>query len=319
MLEESLAKTKVFAAFLPETSRERVLDLVSTEAKRLKMCRELQAMMPTFTHAILGGIIGLLFLFLTRSAHHRFNERSVILLAFNSLIGPDFMKIPRLFFFQDNVILKELDIFLHSAVGWVAWSFAISLILWPLCNIKARYPESVTYFNTVKVIAAAGIMHQGLDVLDTSAGGYGSLRIVPWVDATRVNLDLFNTGWTYPDGLLSLPSRTLGMGALFLIGLGFLVLLSWLLLKKKMKATLVAALLFVVTVVTIVLLFGSRIVAHEHDLGYLLYAGLYFVLPLCSLAWACQDVRLQLDSKCIFANAMLANKKKDAMESKEKE
>lgn len=245
----------------------------------------------------------MLFYFLTKKSNKVFNERMVIIFTFNSFIGPDLFKIPRVFLFPDNTIILGLDHFLHSVLGWCIWSFTISLVFWQLSNIKAKYPDAMTYFNTVKVIASAGLMHLGIDVFDTShVGVYSSLRFIPWLEETRFNFDTFHTGWNYTEGLLTLPSTKVGIVVLFLIGLGFLFLISFFMLKKRIKMGLISALAFFLVIITLIILFGSQIVYREHDLGYFIYLALFYLVPLGLLYWARQDTRVEMNPRLIYEN-----------------
>ena len=71
--------------------------------------------MSTITHALFGGAVGLLFYFITRNSRKVFNERMVIIFTFNSFIGPDLFKIPRLFL---TGILMQITC-LDSLVLWL--------------------------------------------------------------------------------------------------------------------------------------------------------------------------------------------------------
>ncbi|MHA1716106.1 MAG: hypothetical protein ACTSXP_10710 [Promethearchaeota archaeon] len=252
-------------------------------------------------HSIFGGVIGLFLYFLTKNSKKRFNERMVILFALNSFIGPDLFKIPSMFIFPSNLALRSLNLFLHSIIGWLLWSFIISVPYWIAFQYKARYPDALLYFNVVKINIAAGMMHLGFDVLDLSRSAiYGNLRIVSWDESTAFNLDSFHSGWNYPTGVFTISSIRLGAGILFLIGLSFLMVLTWLLLKKKVGRATILAGMFVVLVFIMILLFGSRIVGYEHDLGYFVYASTFFLGPVVLLFWSFQDVNAEMKVKCIY-------------------
>ncbi len=277
--------------------------------------------MPTVVHAIFGGILGLFAYLVSRNSPRVFNERMVIVFALNAFIGPDLIKIPRIFIAPADPVLLALDQYLHSVFGWITWSFGIALLFWQLANVRARYPESITYFNSVKLVMGAGFTHLGLDILDLSQEGYGSLSVFPWDPSTAINLDTFHTGWYFTDGILDIGSRRLGAALLLGTGLLFLIMLVYFLVKKKdVKRSIIGASIFVAIIIAMIALFGSEIVYDEHDLGYFVYMSLFLFVPLALIYWAMQDTRITIDARRILSSQLLErfkgrnNKEKAARE-----
>ncbi len=277
--------------------------------------------MPTVVHAIFGGILGLFAYLVSRNSPRVFNERMVIVFALNAFIGPDLIKIPRIFIAPADPVLLALDQYLHSVFGWITWSFGIALLFWQLANVRARYPESITYFNSVKLVMGAGFTHLGLDILDLSQEGYGSLSVFPWDPSTAINLDTFHTGWYFTDGILDIGSRRLGAALLLGTGLLFLAMLVYFLVKKRdVKRSIIGASIFVAIIIAMIALFGSEIVYDEHDLGYFVYMSLFLFVPLALIYWAMQDTRITIDARRILSSQLLErfkgrnNKEKAARE-----
>lgn len=243
--------------------------------------------MPTVVHAIFGGVVALLFHLVSKGGRRVFTERAVIVFAFNAFIGPDIFKIPRVFIDPGNATLLALDQALHSIVGWVAWAFLVAVPFWLLARVKASQADTLPYTSTAILVLGAGLTHLGLDVLDLSQEGYGSLSVLPWDPSTSFNLATFHTGSTW-DGLVQgLPSRA-GAAILFATGLCFLCLISYFLLRKRTRHAIIAAGIFVGTVTGLVVMFGSGIVYGEHDLGYLVYLSVFFFVPLALMYWSLQ-------------------------------
>ncbi|MGV9170998.1 MAG: hypothetical protein ACOC44_09955 [Promethearchaeia archaeon] len=234
--------------------------------------------MPTIAHAILGGAIALILYTITNSTHweseKRFNERMVVLVAFNSFIGPDIFTM----FYAFNLDASVIPIrpFVHSILGWIAWSGLIMWLWYYIINYKAEDTERVSFLATFFLLVAAGEAHFFLDFLDNGVDliGFGDLHMHLTLQ------DNFLLGYDYMYGPLHPIFPWVSMTELFFIGLGFMILLIYSLFNWKLIWTYMIAGIFLGTLLLLYLLFGSYIVGFENDFGIIILFGGFLLLPV---------------------------------------
>ena len=240
--------------------------------------------MPTIAHALLGGAIAMIFFSLTNSenwnADKRFSERMVILVAFNSFIGPDIFTMFYAFDLDPSqIIIKP---FVHSILGWPLWCLGIMWIWYYVINIKSTEQTALSKKSTLLCLVAAGEIHFYLDLLDSPVTliGFGNWTI-------NISLqDHFLIGMKYQYGPLHDVFPWFNMTELFFIGIIFLIILVYSLFRFQTKYTYLISAIFVAFIMACYILIGSYVVGFENDLGVTLYFCGLLLLPMVLLMYA---------------------------------
>ncbi|MFO8019764.1 MAG: hypothetical protein R6U96_14160 [Promethearchaeia archaeon] len=234
--------------------------------------------MPSIGHAILGGALALILYTITNSEHwkseKRFNERMVVLVAFNSFIGPDIFTMFYAFNLDPSVI--PIRPFVHSVIGWVIWSGGIMWLWYYIINYKAKGEERISFLATFVLLVAAGEAHFFLDFFDNGVDliGFGGFHLHLTLQEN------FLIAFDYPYGPLHTLFPWFSMTELFFIGLGFMILLIYSLFHWKLRYTYFIAIIFLTTLVILYLLFGSYIVSFENDFGIIILFGGFLLVPI---------------------------------------
>lgn len=241
-------------------------------------------MSPTISHALLGGALAIILYVLTNSEHwksdKKFSERMVVLVAFNSFIGPDIFTMFYAFNMDpSSIIIKP---FVHSMIGWVIWCLGIMWIWYYIINIKSTEQTKVSKLSVLLLLIAAGEIHFFLDMLDNSVSiiGFADWQI-------RISLqDLYYISEIHEFGPLHSLIPWFTMTEMFFIGLVFMVLLIYSLFRWQLKFSLLIALMFLITIFSAFFLFGSIVFGKENDFGITLYFGILLVLPIILMIYA---------------------------------
>ncbi len=245
--------------------------------------------MPTIAHAIFGGAVALVLMSWSKNSSRVFTPHLVILFTLNSFIGPDLFNI--VLMYGRTSIIETIHAFVHSLVGFWIVTPGLAVVYYLIMNAKRKGAEKIPYLPMVITIGAAGILHFALDILD-----YG-IRVFPLVDYYW-DIETFQTGSTNSVGPLSGIFPFFSTTELFLVGLGWMCVLIYVLLKKSEKQVFLVATIFLGTIIGLLLLFGNQIVRGEHDLGYLAYALIFWVLPLA----LCYIAGIPQDHPCLMNN-----------------
>jgi heme A synthase len=233
--------------------------------------------MPTIGHALVGAAVGFLLYVQTRGNSRRFNENHMIVLALNSLVGPDLGKflIPFTGWLGPDAFPAQLNAFIHSLVGWTLFALPLGLVYYAIFRKSKTQPT--TFRAIYLLMLAGGLLHFALDFLD---GGVWLLpRNFGWSNLLW-SLAGSLTGDLYPEGPLTDAMPWFHTSHLLLLGLAFMVLLIWMVKNRPLREVYIAGGVFVVLVVGIIALLGSQVVYGENDLGFALYGLLFWVLPL---------------------------------------
>ena len=245
--------------------------------------------MPTITHAFVGGAIALLLFSFTkhRNLDKSFNKEHVILFALNSFVGPDYPKFFSPFLGPDyrntNTFYILHDNLSHTIVGWIIWSIIFALIYYCIFRFatKARKTNTIpiSLLNTYLVILAAGMFHFALDMLDSS------VKIFPAIFSsdTALSIEFFMTGNKFAIGPMWETMSWFGNKHLLIIGILFLILLIWMLYHGTEKNIWLISLGFGILVYGLIWLVGGNIVHNENDLGFMIYALLFWIGPISVL------------------------------------
>jgi hypothetical protein len=238
---------------------------------------------PTLTHAFITGALGLLLYIITQNSPRRFKAEHIIVFALNGFIGPDISKFFSPFFgagYWENPIYIGMNQFIHSIIGWLIVAIPLAGIYFALFLRTKEKKETgqspISYIHIYFLIIAAGFNHFGIDMLDYP------VRLLPAVISNQYwfGLEMLQTGYSLAEGPLWSSFGWFDDKYLLIIGLGFMILLIWLLKNKPVKWALIAGLIFGLIVYGTILLIGSNIVANEHDIGYLIYAFFAWIGPL---------------------------------------
>ncbi|MHA1337317.1 MAG: hypothetical protein ACTSPW_16515 [Promethearchaeota archaeon] len=240
--------------------------------------------MPTIAHSLLGGGIALILYILTNTngfySERRFTERMVILVAFNSFIGPDIFTLFYAFHIDTSKI--PLKILVHSLLGWPIWCLGILWIWYYVINIRSTPLTKVSKKSVLLLLIAAGEIHFFLDFLDSSVCliGYGDLAIY-----ISLNKD-FLTGLTYMYGPFHDVAPWFSMTEMFFVGVLFLFLLVYSIFRWELKYTILIAILFLITIFSLYFIFGSIVFGFENDFGITLYFGGLLIFPIMLMIFA---------------------------------
>ncbi len=246
--------------------------------------------MSTITHAMIGGLIGLCLYTLTQKSDRQFKAEHVIIFALNCFVGPDFSKFLSPFCctnYWTNPLLLTINGFVHSIIGWVIISVLLAGIYYMIFSLAATRTQGkkipITYGHVLMLIIAGGFNHFGIDLLDAT------IRVLPngWSNQIYLSLTTFTLlGENAAEGLLWPWFGWFDDKYLLLLGLGFMVLLIWLLKNKSLKSVWYVGLGFFVFIYSLIILIGGNIVENENDLGMILYVGFAWFSPvaLCFLS-----------------------------------
>ena len=239
--------------------------------------------MPTITHAIIGGAIGLILFTATQNQTKLFKAEHVILLALNSFIGPDLAKFFSPFYgpgYWSSNTFRHLNGTIHTITGWLGFAVILSLMYYGIFRFtgegKRSGQSAVTWPHTYFVIVAGGMNHLGIDMLDSP------IRIFPVFTGndTTVWLENFKTGEHFAEGVLWDSMSWVDDKILLLLGIFFMFLLIWLLKNKDVKWVYLVAGLFGILIYSIIWFVGSNVVKNENDFGFLFYALFTWLGPL---------------------------------------
>ena len=235
--------------------------------------------MPTIGHALLGGSIAIILYSISQNwgSEKRFTERMVIILAFNSMIGPDIFTL--LNAFNLNQVANSIPIkpTVHSVFGWPLWCLIIMLLWYYVINIRSTEKTKLSMKSTLFLLIAAGEMHFFLDALDAGiyVFGFGDFSIHITIQ------DLFLIDEIYAIGPLTEVFPWFSMGEMFLVGLAFMILMIYSIFRWQLKYTYLVAVLFLTTILSLFFLLGANILGgNEHDIGVTIYFGGLFLVPL---------------------------------------
>ncbi|MHA1733432.1 MAG: hypothetical protein ACTSU5_15905 [Promethearchaeota archaeon] len=233
--------------------------------------------MPTITHAIFGGALAIVLMSWSKSSKRVFTPHLVILFALNSFIGPDIFNIARLY--HDTPTVEVIHSFVHSIVGFWVVALGLAVIYYYLLNAKRKKAERTPFSSIYLVIGAAGLLHFTLDILDQA------VRLFPLANVW-IRLGDFHTGETYATGPLESVAPWFSTTELFIVGIAWMLVLIYALIRRGERDTYIVAGLFLACVMLLLFLFGSQLVRGENDIGWAAYGLLFWVAPiaLCYIA-----------------------------------
>jgi len=243
-------------------------------------------MSPSIAHALFGGTFAFIFYILSRSLdlEKKFNERMLYLSIFNSFIGPDLFKVFFSFNLDFLVLGNPLTYFVHSLIGWPVWCLGLMWIWYFILNIGSTEENKITKGTTLLLLIAVGEMHFFLDAIDTGVHliAFGEFQIYIPRDAFFFAKDFY----TY--GPLHDVFPWFSMFEMFLIGLFFLIMFTYVLFKKELKHVYIVIGIGVVVILSCFILFGSIVFGMENDIGVaMLFLSLIF-LPILMIIYAVQ-------------------------------
>src|SRR6056297_2588598 len=145
--------------------------------------------MPTITHSIVGGAIGLLLYTITSqykteggsspNSRRKFKKEHVIVFALNCFVGPDFSKLLSPFFsgnYWESTVYQAINSTIHSIIGWVIVSPAFALLYYAIFRYtgqgKREEKSPISFLSVWLLIVAGGLNHFGIDMLDYGAHLY---------------------------------------------------------------------------------------------------------------------------------------------------
>jgi len=237
--------------------------------------------MPTVSHALLGGAIGLIFYLITNSqnwnSEKKFTERMVILVALNCFIGPDIFTMLYAFRLGELAEANPIRATVHSVLGWPLWCLIIMVLWYYAINIRSTEQTKLSLKSTFLLLVAAGELHFFMDAIDAGITlfGFGDSRLIITFE------DLFMIDTIYQTGPLTNIFPWFSMGEMFMVGLFFMVLLTYSLFRWEMKYTWLIAGLFLAIIILLYFLLGADILGgEEHDMAAILYFGGLLILPL---------------------------------------
>jgi hypothetical protein len=239
--------------------------------------------MPTITHAIIGGAIGLILFSFSQDKKVKFKAEHVILLALNCFVGPDFPKFFSPFYGDDywtSSTYKYLSTMSHTIVGWLITAIGISLIYFLIFKQSKSARETgkapISYVHSYLITVAGGMNHFGLDMLDSSVIVFPSFFNI---DLTW-SLETFMTGDLMAEGLLWDSLSWVDSKIYLGLGLLFMVILIWMLKNKPVKNVWIVAGVFGTLIFGLIYLVGSNSVENENDFGFFFYLTFAWIMPL---------------------------------------
>lgn len=251
--------------------------------------------MPTVTHALIGGGIGLFLKTLTEKNEKKFTNEHLIVFTLNSFVGPDFLKLiyPFVKTLYSNDIFNFLNMIFHTVFGWFFASILLSLLYFVIFRYatvegkKGNPPLNI--LQIYLLIVAGGITHFALDLIDYGVYLFPSFYTTETYGAVLITYEDLKTAQSMPTGPLSEVFPWFSGGELLIIGVVSMFILIWMLNNKEIKYVYLAAGAFVGLMVLIMLLFGGQVVYKENDLGYLLFFLFFILFPLYLIKFSMND------------------------------
>ena len=251
--------------------------------------------LPTVTHSLVGGMIG--FLFYIQSNYSKdskytkkhFGNAHLIILALNAFIGPDLGKIGLAIGTITESPLGYSIVFginnwIHNIFGWFVFAIPLAFLYYAIFNGFKGQRKQIRLKSIYILMMGAGLLHFAMDTLDSNVRLFPNSPIFP---DYHLGIEMLKTGYTIVDGPLAAIFPWFSMSELLLMGIFFLIVLIWALYNKSLKVVMIIAGIFVSLIIGIAFLFGSQVYQNENDLGFFIYAAIFWFIPLalCMLSY----------------------------------